>query len=93
MFVIIYDKNTKRIVHWQFDNSENPITAQQAFEYCPYDKSDLSFAEIMKPEEDIVIFRTLFDPLTGAVYDDPNWIEPPVIETASIPVADPGAPQ
>jgi hypothetical protein len=87
MFMIIYNTQTNRIVHWQFDNSTNPITAQQAFDLCPYDKTDLTFVEIAKPENNIEIFKTLFNPLTKEVYSDPAWIDPPRVETASIPVS------
>jgi len=44
MFMLIYNTQTNQIVHWRFDNSSNTITAQQAFDLCPYDKTNLTLS-------------------------------------------------
>lgn len=92
MFMVAYNKNTYEVVYWRCDTSTNPISAQQAFDQCQEDKTNWAFKEIPMPNlESLAIHRTVFNPDTNEFAPNPNWIEPPAVETDSIPVSDPGA--
>lgn len=94
MFTVIVDKNTKLILQTRLDTATvSKMTLEQIKNgYCLPNGVDLNTVEVVetqKPQFDIVLGKHIFNGTEVVV--DPNWIEPPAVETQSIPVSDPGA--
>ena len=50
--------------------------------------NELEIVELDSPNMDIVIGKHAY--INGEIVVDPDWVEPPTVETNSIPVSDPG---
>ena len=83
MFVIVYHKTTKKLVHYRHDmNVPQTHTAQYWFDLFLADNEvgdeNYTFAEVpfTKVLNDIVIGNHVYDSATGAVKADPNYVAP-----------------
>ena len=83
MFVIVYHKTTKKLVHYRHDmNVPQTHTAQYWFDLFLADNEvgdeNYTFAEVpfTKALNDIVIGNHVYDLATGKVKADPNYVAP-----------------
>jgi hypothetical protein len=96
MHTLILEKATKLVCQSRVDNATGtkmPINDVLAV-YCEDNKVDASLYEIIEiAPSKFVVEHGKHAYVDGQFVVHPDWIEPPAAETASIPVADPGAPQ
>lgn len=76
MFMIAYETASGRIMFWRSDSSTVPMTAQQAFEDYSGDKSSVTMLEIPPPSQTIRVLIDMYNPQTGEIYQDPNYVPP-----------------
>lgn len=83
MFVIVYDKTTKKLVHYRHDMSAPQAhTAQYFFDLFLADNEagdeNYAFAEVpfTKALNDIVIGNHVYNEATSQVEADPNYVAP-----------------
>jgi len=83
MFVIVYHKTTKKLIHHRHDmNVPQTLTAQYWFDVFLSDNEvgdeNYAFAEVpfTKALNDIVIGNHVFNETTGQVEADPNYVAP-----------------
>lgn len=98
MFICIY-KKADNIVHQVRNDTSVPQAAsaeQHLVAFCADNEvqsSDYAVAEMPYQNVDFHAGKFAYDAQTNSIVVSPNWIEPPAIETSSIPVSDPGATQ
>jgi hypothetical protein len=90
----IYEIATKKVVEIRGDNSAPQTMTCQDYvnDYCACNKKqtiNYAFAEIEPLEFDLYINKHIYDAQTNTVIVSPDWIEPPRVETSSIPVSNP----
>lgn len=96
MHTLILNKATQVILQSRYDTStatKMPIEDVLKF-YCKdnsVDSASVEAVEIPFVEFDLCIGKHIYNKQTSSVEINPNWVEPPAVETSSIPVADPGA--
>ena len=83
MFSIAYNKQTKFILYWRYDDVVNveKLTAQQHLSvYCNnnnLDANNYSATQVpWNPKAQYVIGRDMFNEIDNSIYVDPNWVEP-----------------
>lgn len=82
MFLIIYNKTTKKIVNYRHDLSSEPNTAEYYFNLYLKDNeiinNNLNFIEILFKKEfnNIEIGNHTFNEITGEIEADENYISP-----------------
>lgn len=90
MFVIVYSKLTKKIVHYRIDYSvPQTLTAEQCFDiFIKDNKLSKEEYELFKIDDnyqlDIVIGNHIFNEDTKQIEEDKNYVQPvskPIIET------------
>ena len=98
MFICIY-KKADNIVHQVRNDTSVPQSAsaeQHLLNFCAdseVQSSDYACAEMSYQNVDFRVGKFAYDAQTNSIVISPNWIEPPAVETSSIPVSDPGANQ
>jgi hypothetical protein len=98
MFICIYKKVDNIVCQVRNDTSvPQTTTAEQHLSTFCMDNdvqvSDYAVAEMPYQKFDFVAGKFVFNSQTNSISVSANWIEPPAVETANIPVSDPGAPQ
>jgi hypothetical protein len=94
MFICIY-KKLDNIVYQVKNDSSVPqsVTAEQHLSTFCMDNdvqvSDYAVAEMPFQKFDFVFGKFVFNSQTNSISVSVNWIEPPAVETSSIPVSDP----
>jgi hypothetical protein len=88
MFSIAYNKQTKYLVYWRYDNSTNvekPTAQHHLSVFCDannLDANNYSATQLpWNPKAQYVIGRDMFNEIDNSIYVDPNWVEPtPTLE-------------
>lgn len=97
MFICIY-KKSDNIVHQIRNDTSVPQSAsaeQHLLNFCADNEiqsSDYACAEMPYQNIDFCAGKFVYNAQTNSIVVSSNWVEPPAVETASIPVSDPGAP-
>lgn len=100
IYYALYKKSNKQVLQTRIEMSDNAnilpldfwlaeFCGDRNFDTTEYAASILSAPAPKEGGHDMYVY----DETTNALVVDPNWIEPPAVETAIIPVSDPGAPQ
>jgi len=83
MFTIAYNKQTKFILYWRYDDSTNlekPTAQHHLSVYCDNNNllvGDYEAVELpWNSKAKYIIGRDMFDDVNYQIYADPNWIEP-----------------
>jgi len=91
---IIYRKNDKHLVESRVamsDNANQPTLEFLLNDFCEANElnvADYEAVELSSPlPKNIYFGKHIYDAATNSVIVDPTWIEPPMVETASIPVS------
>jgi hypothetical protein len=94
IYTIIYCKNDKHLAQTRIDMSDNANRPTLEFlinDFCEaneFNVADYEAVELSSPlPKDIHFGKHIYDVATNSVIVDPTWIEPPSVETASIPVS------
>jgi hypothetical protein len=96
MFICIYKKVDNIVYQVRNDSSvpQSTSSQQHLLSFCADNEvqaSDYALAELPYQKIDFVFGKYTY--ANGQIVVNPAWVEPPRVETANIPVADPGAPQ
>lgn len=94
MHTLIFNKETQIILQSRFDNSTGEkMSIDNVLQmYCKDTNTDQSLVEIIEipfVKFDFEIGKQIYNKQTGAIEFNQNYVEPPSIETSSIPVSDP----
>ena len=100
LYYAIYKKSNKQVLQTRLEMSDNANLLPLEFwlaEFCEdrnfnvaeYGATILTTPVPKEGGHDMY----LYDEVTNALVVNPNWIAPPAVESSSIPVSDPGAPQ
>ena len=94
IYTIIYRKNDKHLVQSRIDMSDNSNNSTLEFllaDFCETNElnvADYEAVELSSPlPKNIYFGKHIYDAATNSVIVDPTWIEPPTVETTSIPVS------
>lgn len=101
IYYALYKKSNKQLFQTRLEMSDNANPLDLTFwlaEFCEdrdFNVADYAGVQLSAPlpKNLVVLASHIYDEATNTVIADPNYIEPPAVETTSIPVADPGAPQ
>ena len=98
MHTLIIQKSDSLILQSRYDTSTGKKMFQDEvlFNFAQdnsVDQSTIEIVEIPFVKFSLEVGKHIYNKSTGAIDQNPNWIEPPSVETSSIPVADPGASQ
>jgi hypothetical protein len=94
IYTIIYRKNDNHLVQSRIDMSDNgnkPTLQFLLTDFC--EMQDLNVVDYEAVElstalpKNIYFGKHIYDDATNSVIVDPTWVEPPTVETASIPVS------
>lgn len=94
----LYKKSNNQLMQSMSMEAERNFDAQQHLaQFCEDNElniNDYALVELsVKLPKEVSHGKHIYDLATNSVIVDPTWIEPPAVETLSIPVSDPGAPQ
>lgn len=95
MHTLVIDKTTNFILQSRFDNStgEKMPMDQVLQHYCEGNSRDIAEVDVVEipfTKFDLIVGKYIYQ--DGQIVVNPDWREPPAVETTSIPVSDPGAP-
>lgn len=98
MFICIYKKSDNTVYQVRSDTSapQSVSAEQHLLNFCADNQvqpNDYAVAEMPYQDVDFRVGKFAYDAQTNSIVVSPNWIEPPAVETSSIPVSDPGANQ
>jgi len=90
MYTLILNKRTKLILQSRYDTSTGEKMSVDAVlnTYCEFNNTDISTVEIVEipyTNFQIELGKHIYE--NGEIKVDPNWVQPPSVETASIPVS------
>jgi hypothetical protein len=90
MQTLIIQKSTNQIVQTRYDTStcEKMLIEQILNIFCESNDlnvDDYEVIEIPYRKFDFIVGKHIY--LNGEIVVDPNWVRPPTVETASIPVS------
>jgi hypothetical protein len=93
MFYIIYKKFDKTVLFTKFDNSSGwsnsaEVIFNQICEDRHVNSADYVIEETVKLDGIRTDGSQIYDSATKTLSDNPAYVPPPVIETASLPVTD-----
>lgn len=96
MHTLIIEKSTKVILQSRYDNSTGTkMSMEEVLQaYCEGNNCDIESVEVVEipfTKFEFVIGKHVYQ--DGQIAVNPDWREPPAVETSSIPVSDPGAAQ
>lgn len=98
MHTLIIQKSGGVILQSRYDNSTG--TKMEAAEVLStfvsdnnIDAATVEIVEIPFTKFTLTVGKNIYNKVNGQIEDNPLWIEPPAVETQSIPVSDPGAAQ
>jgi hypothetical protein len=94
MQTLIFNKSTKIILQSRVDNStgEKMPKEQVLQTHCEdnnLDIQDFEIVEIPFTKFNLEIGKQIYNKETNSIEINPNWIAPPALEVASIPVTNP----
>jgi len=94
MFMCVYQKSDNIVVEVRNDTSvPQTTTASQYFNNYIVDNNVdatlYNYAEMPYQNIKFSIGKYLYNQNTNSIVINPDWVEPPLVETASIPVSDP----
>jgi len=91
MFMIIYKKSTKHIVHYRNDGSTVRTDAQTWFNIYIKDNklsadqaADLTYIELAPIEINLIHGKHLWNESTQQVEEDPTYVEPTPVEPTPV---------
>ena len=94
IYTVIYRKIDKQLVQTRIDMSDNANRPSLEFlvnDFCEINETNVADYEAVELAtalpKDIHFGKHIYDVATNSVIVDPTWIEPPSVETASIPVS------
>ena len=94
IYTVIYRKNDKHLVQSRIDMSDNSNNSTLEFmlaEFCELQELNVENYEAVVLStalpKNIYFGKHIYDAASNSVIVDPTWIEPPAVETASIPVS------
>lgn len=94
IYTVIYFKNDKHLAQTRIDMSDNANRPTLEFllnDFCETNElnvADYDAVELSSPlPKNIYIGKHIYDAASNSVIVDPTWIEPPTVETTSIPVS------
>jgi hypothetical protein len=94
IYTIIYRKSDKHLVQSRIDMSDNgnkPTLEFLVNDFCKCNDVNVADYEAVvlstAPPNNIYLGKHIYDAASNSVIVDPTWIEPPTVETASIPVS------